>query len=409
MLETLARQPPVFSLPKATPTHTRSYLSANSLDPTDKSLIFDGFLAFGKQRSCWITWPDTEMDKQHREVLDRLIRNLSYLGRSESWVEAELTEEAPDGNTSICVALAADGESAGELTRVACVTPPEEYRGRSKWIEALTYSTASLLKEKTSTPPLLQQVSYVCPAGAIETDPPRKYVQRAPNVAEVMLGFHATVLPLVTETLSIAERIRTNLMGAHKRVVGEANVSSLFSGKGADGEKRLDHGHLYILPLSDGNGRINRVLLQSTKGSFTRGELDAVRRVTRLWQADGRGDIRCAVTAEWKRGAFGCTKSIVESATPFVSPRYWRKGRDFRTFLLNEVRKECKHHGVEGQVMDVEPLEKIAGLFHQIEYLCTRKVDPARPSYVVKITFDREVRVPFAIGYGAHFGLGQFG
>src|ERR1700693_2810445 len=42
----LAERPPRFALPAATATHTRSYLSSNAPDPTDKNLVFDSFLAF---------------------------------------------------------------------------------------------------------------------------------------------------------------------------------------------------------------------------------------------------------------------------------------------------------------------------------------------------------------------------
>jgi hypothetical protein len=31
-----------------------------------------------------------------------------------------------------------------------------------------------------------------------------------------------------------------------------------------------------------------------------------------------------------------------------------------------------------------------------------------RPGFALRLTFPEPVMVPFAIGYGAHFGLGQF-
>src|SRR5437899_6811763 len=40
VFEALAAQPPRFRLPEATMSHTRAYLSSNTEDPTDKSLIF---------------------------------------------------------------------------------------------------------------------------------------------------------------------------------------------------------------------------------------------------------------------------------------------------------------------------------------------------------------------------------
>lgn len=98
---------------------------------------------------------------------------------------------------------------------------------------------------------------------------------------------------------------------------------------------------------------------------------------------------------------------MVESATPFVPPRHWRKGRDFRQFLVDEVRRECVNHRVHGEV-EVEVLESIGGLFHEVEYRRNRKGDPVRQGYALRLTFEEEVPSPFSIGYGAHFGLGQF-
>src|SRR5580700_3543061 len=41
VLEGLAAGAPGFRLPRAAWTHTRSYLSSNAIDPTDKNLVFD--------------------------------------------------------------------------------------------------------------------------------------------------------------------------------------------------------------------------------------------------------------------------------------------------------------------------------------------------------------------------------
>jgi len=48
------------------------------------------------------------------------------------------------------------------------------------------------------------------------------------------------------------------------------------------------------------------------------------------------------------------------------------------------------------------------GLFDVVEYRRNRKEDPVRPGYALKLTFAEPVLAPFAIGYAAHFGLGQF-
>src|SRR5438309_11913125 len=46
ILEALGTSAPRFNLPRASATHTRSYLSANSKDPANKNLVFDSFIVF---------------------------------------------------------------------------------------------------------------------------------------------------------------------------------------------------------------------------------------------------------------------------------------------------------------------------------------------------------------------------
>jgi CRISPR-associated protein Csb2 len=236
-----------------------------------------------------------------------------------------------------------------------------------------------------------------------------------PRIQAVLLGLDATVLPLVTATVEVAEQIRIRLMGAHKRRVGEEHVSPLFSGKTGNGEKRLDHGHLYILPLASGDGRpermgrIDRVLLVSRLRPFFADELDAVRGVTELWQGDSRPTVRCVLTWQgkgdeeniWRRSM------VATSATPFVTARHWRPGRDFERFIKDEVIRECLNHSLSAPA-EVELMNEAIGPFHCIEFRRNRKQDAARPGYVFRLHFEQPVLTPFSIGYGAHFGLGQF-
>jgi CRISPR-associated protein Csb2 len=408
-LEALAECDPQFFLPAATATHTRSYLSSNSMDPTDKSLVFDSFLVFEKDHACFMSWPQADPTPRSRAALDRLLTELNYLGRSESWVEAKLWEGEPLGKYRC--ATAASGEVDGDLIRVACAAPASAYKGKPPWMDALTFSTANLLKERASAPPLLRQVPYIRSESAIETDPPQQLRGKRQEVQAVVLGLAATVLPLVTTTLEVAEQIRVRLMGAHRRRMGgvESAVSPLFSGKTAAGGKRLDHGHVYILPLGNRQGRIDRVLIESPKQPFSPEELDAVRGVRELWQGDDRGTVQCVLT--WQgllhKSEENTSEKIVESTTPFVPPRHWRKGRDFGEFLVAEVRRECANHGIERPIEVVQ--REMQGLFHEVEYRRNRKNDPVRPGYGLRLTFANAVVTPFSIGYGAHFGLGQFG
>jgi CRISPR-associated protein Csb2 len=410
VLEALASCDPNFLLPSASAAHTRSYLSSNSVDPTDKNLVFDAFLVFDRQAECYVSWPDVTLDEEQHGTLRELLRNLNYLGRSESWVSAGLHDGPVKGDFR-CEPLSR-ANYGGEATRVACVVPATEYSGKRDWMAALTTSTTEVLKSKASAPPLLKQVRYVRPPECIDTDPPRKTPPRDIAVQAVVLGLAGPVLPLATATIEVAEQIRTRLMGAHRKRMDDdpSKVSPLFSGKNKDGSKRLDHGHLYILPQANESSRINRVLLLSRSGPFKKDdELDAVRGVQELYQADSRPKVRCVVV--WQ-GALddvvaGPRRTIFESSTPFVTVRHMRRGRELDAFLEAEIRRECRNHGMQ-QPVTVQRKEDLPGLFHIVEYRRNRKGDAPRPGYAFRLQFAEPIAAPFSLGYGSHFGLGQF-
>jgi CRISPR-associated protein Csb2 len=413
VLGVLAASAPRFTLPNAVATHTRSYLSANRKDQADKNLVFDAFMVFDRTHACFLSWTDLDLSAEDRATLDLLLNNLNFLGRSESWVQADVWEGPVDG-PFVCETVD-QASSEGELASVACAVPPSEYKGQAAWLDALTYSTTDLLKEKASSPPLLRQVRYVRPQGAIVTEPAPQPMRRKVEVQSVLLGLDAMVLPLVTTSIEVAEQIRVRLMGAHKRIMDgdETKVSKVFSGKTEQGDKRLDHGHVYILPLESPTrkGRIDRVLILNPLKTFERDELDAVRRVREFYQRHGPPAVQCVVTWQGSLDASVVRKrvTVVESSTPFVPPHHWRKGRDFGQFLIDQVRRECIHHRIGIAPTKVEVLEGgMPGLFDVIEYRRNRKEDPVRPAYALKLTFPEPVLAPFAIGYGAHFGLGQF-
>ena len=76
-------------------------------------------------------------------------------------------------------------------------------------------------------------------------------------------------------------------------------------------------------------------------------------------------------------------------------------------FLEDEVRRECRNHGFE-QPIAVSRLPRIAGRFDIVEYRRNRKDDPVRPGYAFRLVFERPVPTPLTLGYGCHYGLGQF-
>jgi CRISPR-associated protein Csb2 len=235
-----------------------------------------------------------------------------------------------------------------------------------------------------------------------------------------------------THTLELAERVRRKLMGIHAKLVGDpARVSQKFSGKDGGGKPLAGHRHAYVLPLDrDGDGWLDHLVI-AAREPLDRIERLALDRLESVWQPDGKPDIRFT-PIHWGTlpDLFPVATRLV-SATPFVPPRHYRKGRgEFTEWLAAEVRREAANHGFPRPVRVAllrgagrrdasatgagrrDPRQAGAGAsatgIRWLEFRRNRKDDPAQIGYGFEIEFAEPVTGPVALGYGAHFGLGQF-
>lgn len=406
--------PARFFLPPAVSAHTRSYLSSNQKDASKKQLIFDAFLALDKSHTVMVGF-DAEIDGGEFQDLARLLEGLNYLGRSESWVEAGLSEDA-DAEWN-CFPVSNGGSTGGaQSVRVACLLPEESYReqlfGRVglSWIDALCVSTRELLKEGWSAPFLLNWTDYAMPLEQPLQSSSRLPLRSRFSCARYALS--ATVLPPVQETLQVAERIRARLMGIHKRIKEDnpALVSSLFSGKQPDGTPLEGHRHAFYIPSDeDGDGRIDHVTITSAE-PFEEDELSSLDRLTSIWQPKGRPYLRFVLVSLSAESKVQLSESWV-SATPFITSRHYRKGRGtYEQWLTAELCRECSFHGLPSP-SSVEWIPRTLHTMHPVhwfEFTRSRKGQTPVPGYGCIISFKNAVSGPFSLGAGCHFGLGAF-
>src|SRR6202035_5349101 len=73
VLSSLSAVPPLYLLPDATVSHTRSFLSKNERDPQSKTLIFDGFVVLSPRSTVLMGWPQAALDARASEDLDELL------------------------------------------------------------------------------------------------------------------------------------------------------------------------------------------------------------------------------------------------------------------------------------------------------------------------------------------------
>lgn len=485
---------PQFVLPPASTGHTRHYMPWFKKGPDDRTLVFDTFVALPKDASIQVVWPQAELNPAQRGVLETLLRGLNFLGRAESWCQADLLSENPapvncqpldnqslPDNSEIVRVLCPDPDTAFSGDHVVNIESVSHGRGKNKVTEErhtspydpawnLCIETLKLHKEKWSDPPGSQWVRYLRPKDCFQVRPANnrqlRSQQRRFQVARYALD--STVLPMITETLPVAEQARRALMGNYGRLNrdadGEKGRSPTFSGKDREGRKRLDpHVHAFYLPTDeDGDGRLDHLTVYAEEG-YGPGELNALDQLDRLHSAErgaaehplrvvlvgvGHGD-------DYRPGPLAESRVWV-SSTPFLAPRHpKRKGEEARFWCsrsqdeLDSARqdgRQIKQHVLADQAgwlewalreelrrwvsrqlgladLDVESirislLTDENGVFHishrwrPIEFKCFRRKrnddGGRRLAGAFRIEFPHPVLGPVAVGHSSHFGLGLF-
>ena len=421
LLEALATRPPRFDLPPARVSHTRSYLHQNKSDPTAKKLVFDAFVVVDPEARVRLRWDDLVLSDAERSDLDHLLAQLNYLGRSESWVEARVGEDDEGGFTSF---LVEDGPAEeAEVVHLACMESAESYRrhpwkvgkGRKQrdmhWLEALSVSTKEFLDQGMSRPPGQLQRAYWRPRVALDAPLPRARRPRSRRICAALYELSGPTLPRVIEALEIGEQARRRLMGIHKKVIDSEAISARFSGKDAQGRPARGHHHLsYLARDLDGDGRLDHLLVWGPD-ALQDDELEALRRLRSL-HLRGRPDLDCAVSGWGDADSLRPVSRTLTSTTPFVPSRHRKARRDGPEgpWLEAEVRRELAHRGLPAPLA-VEPVESLALSGRQIpwrDFRRSRKGEALRRGHGFRLVFSEPVASPISLGYGSHFGLGQF-
>lgn len=398
-------QPPHFQLPRSTIAHTRHYMPWEKKGPDDRTLIFDTFVAFGRTEAeaLLVFWPEATLADEDRTVLGKLVGNLTSLGRAESWVHAELTDEPVEANC-----LPAEPMAPNPVT-VLCADPATALRDEHypspdprrlkkglrpddllfdcpRW--HLCLDTQTIHDKRWPRAPGSLWKNYIISSRELHDRRPGSVPRSNPTVARFALD--GPVLPPVEDTLRVAEAMRDACMSKYQylkrkqRYPGgfppdpERFASPLFSGKGVDGEPlRSDHSHAFYLPTDeDGDGRLDHLTVfarggeASPLGGIPPEEVRAIHAIRRLHfdetnlslvlvglgqEADLRG-IQLIGPAE-----------VWESATPFLvtrhmkrrgrkrDPREWFEGSEGHFLFVEHVlREELERRGLAEQVKKIE-------------------------------------------------------
>jgi CRISPR-associated protein Csb2 len=479
---------PVFQLPAARVAHTRHAMPMNVLGKThqpskaerkskyqgDPTIVFDTFVVVRRTDPVIVHWKDAALSADDTRTLGVLAENLTSLGRAEGWVHAEQIEHpAVDWNC----APSAVADTGQELVSVFCPDPatafgdehypptpdakklkkglkPDEYLfDCPRW--HLCLDTEIIQAGRWPRVPGAQWVAYRRPAdcfsGLVQpsssTESSSLATRNNPTVARFLLD--APVLPLVTETLPLAEKARSAVMhrfqilrhrrkyGAAEKEVRERFFSPIFSGKDEGGQPWQSHDHAYYLPTAENDrGRIDHLTVYA-EGGFGPDEVAALDSLRRLEFGEGE-TLRVQLVGLGRPAEFRCVlfdpARVWESVTPFVVNRHVKtrgrkkdppecRGIDGRPAFAQRVLQEELERLAQRRAdvreamttnLNVELLSCLGrGVrFRVLEFRRGRRKPGddgfRRAAAGFRLDFGRDVAGPICLGHAAHFGLGLF-
>ena len=453
LVHQLATETPYYSLPSAMHAHSRHYMPERKGKGERKTLVFDAFARIDPEDSLVVAWPERTLEAPERELLDRLVKRLGYLGRAESWVEGQLLDEW-DGSFNCAPIVEGSTEGIGEESegvRLATPMVPDDYHlwrmaqverhglleGRlrmrekrllatlpARLLDAMRLDTGPVQKQGWSRHPGLRNQLYARPEGALSGSGGVSISAPSPEreITTATLILYRTPkpsrpLPRMVDALKIGECLRLGAMRkADDLTPHEGDIPAVLSGHDMPGDNRHEHA-FYLSMDADGDGRIDRVVVHAEAG-LDGDALTALSSVRRLW-VDEASEWRVLLECFGSRDEFTdhpyLTRGrIWRSVTPYLHPWHRKKG-----FMhADQIRRECRERGLPEPTADrIESIENGSRTlrpvhFHRFRRRGSRRRgnqrQPDTQGSFWELTFPEPVAGPIALGFGCHHGLGIF-
>jgi CRISPR-associated protein Csb2 len=460
---------PSYQLPDASLAHSRHFMPVGTLAKgrEQTTLVFDTWANIGDGEML-IHWP-CELNCNETSLLGELTVSLGYLGRSESWVEAELISDQQTFTADYNAVPHQEGAHPGrqfEQTSLMAAIPAEQYahwrlkitekalanlplpEGKKKpptkllkerekaiapyppnLLSCVTKDTSWWKQHGWSQPPGSQRVLYWRKNDSLQVGVPQRPRSRPFKTVTTMLlslttpsGNRAS-LPACTRALPQAELFHRAIVGR----VGQGRKVECpeLTGKNVNGEPLHDrHRHAHTIPVDlDGDGRLDHLIIYAKMG-LRHAAQHAIRTLRRTWTKGGVGELQLAVVGYGDLdilrqlpdklntnvasllGPMGGAR-VWESVTPFVPPRFLKtRGRNS---LLGQVNAELASRDLP----DAETLEIAPHLTRKLRHFVRRRSrsgasPPVDMGYGLRLTLSEPVRGPLLLGYASHYGLGMF-
>jgi CRISPR-associated protein Csb2 len=424
LLVALSSTPSIW-LPRTSGGHTRQYFPIHEAGITKNtgSAVFDTFATVAKEQPLLFYWPEVGLDEQQQLDLNLILGRMTYFGRAESWSRAQAHMNAPEQIAGVvtegfaqthwrCICIEDQGKPDGKeyrdytlerrlapvrnMTTEAVELLPRTKTSAGKerkaaaemfktilqvespatlFLRCLLRESGQDIKDGLERPIGARWIHYAVPRAVYDVPRPRPQArartQESVNLVRYALNtatVNRPVLPAVTDTLLIADRFRSAAMALHKE------PSLNLSGHEADGAPGKSNQHAFWWPFDeDDDGFIDHVMVWAP-GGFDAGEVNALRRLTRLRQRGGRPDLLVTPTfvgldsayRPWHAVSSGNGSSHLAttfvSVTPYFCPAHLSHGRgnagNSRP-IGPELVKSLKIQGVITEEEDLERIQEI--------------------------------------------------
>ncbi|MEJ2146617.1 MAG: type I-U CRISPR-associated protein Csb2 [Acidobacteriota bacterium] len=442
LVEDLSAVLPVYQLPRGILAHSRHYMPVREGGRDKRVLIFDAFVRIDPLDPLVVVWPDTCVEGDQLGLLRLLLRDMGFLGRAESWVEASLVDEW-DGEPNCRPSELAVDTSTGEVLEPVRLAAPLDRKEYASWraetitkqgldgkglkkpqrqilstiperlIDALRGETGTIQAAGWNCPPGARFVTYQRPSDSL-TPSLRRHpaqVRQSSGITTVRVVLSGKPLPRIEDAVRIGELVRVAAIHQADRLFGAQGIPNVLSGHQLREGNR--HGHAFYLPEdADGDGHIDHVLVHAENG-LDAAALRALDQIDRLWTGSGsewRVLLEQYGTIEDLQGSsYSKTAPVWVSATPYLHPWFRKK-----TFTIeDQIARECRERGLPAPTL--EPLTSIRVKsrdrrpvhFHRFR---TKRglTQPDRQGSFWRLAFPEPIAGPLALGFGCHFGLGVF-
>ncbi|MFW6106923.1 MAG: type I-U CRISPR-associated protein Csb2, partial [bacterium] len=369
------------------------------------TLVFDTWANVGDGELI-IHW-DCTLDEDALALFQQIVSHLGYLGRSESWVEAEPVAAAENSQADFNAYPHTEGHNPGpgwEQVSLMAATFPESYanwraemaekalaeyplpEGKKKpgkkllkdrekatapypedLLEALQKDTVWWKGHRWSQPPGSRRVIYWRKSDALQVSPPIRLPRpKVKPVSAMLLAIttpsgNTSALPHVSRTLPQAELLHAALIG--RAANGQTIDCPELTGLNERGNPLQEgHRHAHILPLDlDRDQHLDHILIYAPMGLGGEAQR-AVRTLRRTWTKGGVGELQLALAGCGEledlrriRGPLlhrvdsllaSCDGSTVwNSETPFVPPRHLKK--EGKNTLTGQINAELASRGMQ--------------------------------------------------------------